>query len=132
VVSAAPDALVVAQDGGPQPRTVHPYAQTRVLGAGARSVAELRPGDRVMISVAGVGDAATAVTVRTMKAQVTGTVTALSGDTATLLEADGTTVGVDLAAVSPKPAIGDLVRVTGRASGAALTADRIRTLPKAA
>jgi hypothetical protein len=129
VVSASPDSLVVAQDGGPQ-RTVRPDAQTRLLGAGARSVTDLRPGDRVAIRVAGVGDAATAVTVRTPKAQVTGTVMALSGDTAALLEADGMTVGVDLTAVSPKPAVGDLVRVTGRATGATLIADRIRTLPK--
>ena len=131
VVSATPDALVIAQDGGPQ-RTVHPNAQTRMLGGGARSAADLRPGDRVTIRVAGAGDAAAAVTVRTSKAQVTGTITALSGDTATLLEADGLTVGVDLAAVTPKPAIGDLVRITGRATGATLTADRIRTLPKPA
>jgi hypothetical protein len=129
VVSTADGNLVVAQDGGPQ-RTVHTSGSTRIHGAGQQGLAGLRAGDRVLIRVSGTGDAATAVTIRTPKTHVTGTVSAIDGDTATVLRPDGLTTSVNVAAVNPKPAVGNLVVLTGRADGATVVADRARVLPR--
>jgi hypothetical protein len=110
---------------------VHTNEGTKVLGAGAKGLAGLTAGDRVVVRVSGSGDAATAVTVRSPKAHVTGTVTALSGDTVTVLRADGLAESVNIAAVNPKPAVGDQVVLSGNADGSTVTADRIRRLPRA-
>jgi hypothetical protein len=130
LVSTADGTIVVAQDGGLE-RAIHTDGSTRVLGGGKKGLAGLQPGDRVVVRVAGSGDAATAVTVQSPKPRVTGTVTALAGDTATVLRGDGLSVPVNIGAVNPKPAVGDLVVISGKAEGPGITADRLRVLPKA-
>ncbi len=130
LVSTGTGTLVVAQDNGPT-RTVRTDDNTKVPRAGRKGLAALTPGDRVVVRVSGTGDAATAVVVRSPKAHVTGTVTALSGDTATLLRADGLSETVNVAALNPKPAVGDLVVVSGKADGTTVVAERSRALPKA-
>jgi hypothetical protein len=130
LVSTGTGTLVVAQDNGAT-LTVHTNEGTKVLGAGKKGLAGLTAGDRVVVRVSGTGDAAAAVTVRSPKAHVTGTVTALAGDAATVLRADGLAESVNVAAVNPKPAVGALVVLSGTADGSTLTADRMRPLPKA-
>ncbi len=130
VVSTGNGTLVITPDGAAQ-RTLRTDDRTRVAGPGARSLAELKPGQRVAVSVTGTGDAATAVAVRVPEARVLGTVTAVAGDTATLTSADGLVVTVNTAAASPKPAVGDIVAVTGTASGTTITATTVTVLPKA-
>ena len=129
LVSTADGTIVVAQDGGLE-RTIRTDGSTRVLGGGRKGLAGLQPGDRVVVRVAGSADAATAVTIQIPKPRVTGTVTALAGDTATVLRGDGLSVPVNIGAVNPKPAVGDLVVISGRAEGPGLTADRLRVLPR--
>ncbi len=61
-----------------------------------------------------------------------GTVTALTGDRATIASVDGLTVTADVAALSQKPVVGDVVVLTGTAADAStLRADGIRVLPRA-
>jgi hypothetical protein len=68
----------------------------------------------------------------TPQASVTGTVTALAGDRATVTSVEGLAVTVDVAALSQKPAVGDVVVLTGTAADAAtIRADGIRVLPRA-
>jgi len=70
----------------------------------------------VVIRVAGAGDAATAVSILTPQARVIGTVTALSGDLATITSIDGRTVTANLSALTEQPAVGDLIALTGTAT----------------
>lgn len=131
VVSAGNGTLVVTPDGGAQ-RTIRTDDTTRVRGDGNAALGDVAPGERVVVRVSGTGDAATAVAVLTPRARVAGTVTALSGDTATITAFDGLTVTANVAGLSQKPAVGDLVVVAGvTADGTTITADRIRVLPKA-
>lgn len=130
VVSTGTGSLVVTPDGAAQ-RTLRTDDRTRVDGAGARTLADLTPGRRVAVSVTGTGDAATAVAVRVAEASVLGTVTAVAGDTATLISDAGLVVTVNTAAASPKPAVGDTVVVTGTAFGTTITATTVTVLPKA-
>jgi hypothetical protein len=130
LVSTGAGTLVVAQDNGPN-LTVRTDDRTRVIGAGKKGLAALAAGDRVAVRVSGTGGAATAVTVRAPTAHVIGTVTALSGDTATILGASGLSQSVNIAALNPKPAVGDLIVLSGNPDGSTLTANRVRTLPKA-
>ena len=100
-------------------------------GSGNAALGDLAPGERVVVRVEGTGDAATAVAVLTPRTRVTGTVTALTGDSATITRIDGLAVTANVAAVTP-PAVGDLVVLTGvTTDGTTLTADAIRVLPTA-
>jgi hypothetical protein len=130
VVSTANGTLVITPDGAAQ-RALRTDDRTRVVGEGVRSLADLKPGQRVAVSVTGTGDATTAVAVRVPVARLVGTVTAVAGDTATVTSADGLVVTVNTAAANPKPAVGDVVAVTGTASGTTITATTVTVLPKA-
>lgn len=130
VVSTGNGTLVLTPDGAAQ-RTLRTDDRTRVAGPAARSLADLKPGQRVAVRVSGTGDAATAVTVRVPQARLVGTVTAVTGDAATVTSADGLVVTVNTAATSPNPAVGDVVAVTGTASGTTVTATTVAILPKA-
>jgi hypothetical protein len=131
VVSAGNGTLVVAVDGGTQ-RTLRTDGDTRVLGAANNALGDLQTGERVVVRVQGTGDAATAVTVWAPQARVTGTVTALAGDSATVVSVEGFTVTADVSALSQKPAVGDGVVLTGAAAdGSTIRAEGIRVLPRA-
>jgi len=130
VVSTGNGTLVITPDGAAQ-RTLRTDDRTRVVGQDVPSLADLKPGQRVAVSVIGTGDAATAVAVRVPAARLVGTVTAVAGDTATVTSADGLVVTVNTAAANPKPAVGDVVAVTGTASGTTITATTVTVLPKA-
>jgi len=129
VVSAASGSLVLTPDGGAQ-RTLNTDARARVFGGTGRSVADLTAGQRVVLRVDGAGDAATVVAVWVPRAHVVGTVTALTGDQASVVAVDGRSVAVDLAGVGHRPAVGDLVAVVGGPSGPTLRADELRVLPR--
>jgi hypothetical protein len=123
--------LVVNVDGGAQ-RTLRTDGDTRVQGVANNGLGDLQAGERVVVQVQGTGDAATARTVWTPQARVTGTVTALAGDRATVTSIDGLTITVDVAALSQKPVLGDFVVLTGvAADGSTIRADGIRVLPRA-
>lgn len=123
--------LVVNVDGGAQ-RTLRTDGGTRVQGVANSGLGDLQAGERVVVQVQGTGDAATARTVWTPQARVTGTITALAGDRATVTSIDGLTVTVDVAALSQKPVVGDVVVLTGVATdGSTIRADGIRVLPRA-
>lgn len=130
VVSNAGGTLVVAPDGGGANVSVRTDAATRMLGDRAGAPADLLPGARVLVRVAGSGDARTAVSVSSPGGRVSGTVTAVSGDVVTVLQANGLAVNVNAASANPKPAVGDLVAVTGVPDGTTITATRVRVLPK--
>lgn len=131
VASAGNGTLVVAVDGGAQ-RTLRTDADTRVVGDGNNALGDLRTGERVVVRVQGSGDAARAVAVWTPQARVTGTVTALNGDTATVTSVAGLTVNADVSALSQKPTVGDVVVLTGvAADGTTIRAEGIRVLPRA-
>ncbi|OLT03712.1 hypothetical protein BJF90_03100 [Pseudonocardia sp. CNS-004] len=100
-------------------------------GAGNSGLGDLQVGERVVVSVEGTGDAATAEAIWVPQASVTGTVTALSGETATVVSVDGLSVPVDTTGLSQKPAVGDVVVLTGTADAGTIRADGIRVLPKA-
>jgi hypothetical protein len=85
----------------------------------------------VVVQVEGTGDAATAESIWVPQASVTGTVTALSGNTATVTSVEGLTVSVDITALSQKPVVGDVVILTGTADAGTIRADGIRVLPRA-
>lgn len=129
VVSTTPGTLVVTPDGAAQ-RTFATSDDTRVFGGGNRSVADLTAGERVGLRIDGTGDAATVVAVWAPRARVAGTVTALTGDQATIIAVNGLTVTADLAGIGQKPAVGDLVAIVGGAEGSTLRADELRVLPK--
>lgn len=131
VVSTAEDTLVVTPDGGAQ-RTLRTDEDTRVRGGGNAALGDLTAGERVVVRIEGTGDAATAVAVLAPQGRVTGTVTALSGDTATVVAVDGRTVTADIATLGQKPVEGDVVVLRGTfADGSTLTADGVRILPRA-
>ncbi|WP_300009388.1 hypothetical protein [Pseudonocardia sp.] len=129
VVSTADGTLVVTPDGGAQ-RTLRTDDDTRVRGAGNAALGDLTAGERVVVRVEGTGDAATAVSVLAPQGRVSGTVTALDGDRATVVAIDGRAVAVDVSALGQRPAVGDVVVLTGTfADGTTLTADGVRILP---
>jgi hypothetical protein len=130
VASVANGSIVVTVDGAGQ-RTIRTDGDTRVRGSGNSGPGDLQVGERVVVAVEGTGDAATAESIWVPQASVAGTVTALSGDTATVTSVEGLTVAVNTAALSQKPAIGDVVVLTGTADAGTIRADGIRVLPKA-
>lgn len=131
VVSTSEGTLVLTPDGDAQ-RSLRTTDDTRVRGAGNAGLGDLTAGERVVVRVDGTGDAATALTILTPQARVTGTVTALAGTSATVVAADGRTVTADLTALAQQPVVGDVVVLTGTVSdGATLTADGVRILPRA-
>jgi hypothetical protein len=131
VVSVANGSLVVAVDGGGQ-RTLRTDDRTRVFGDDDRALGDLQAGERVVVQVQGSGDQALARRVWSPQARVIGTVTAVAGDRATIASVDGLTVTADVAALSQKPVLGDVVVLTGTAADATtLRAEGIRVLPRA-
>jgi hypothetical protein len=130
VVSTANNTIVVTPDGGAQ-RTIKTDDRTRVRGSGNNRLGDLQAGERVVIRVDGSGDAATAVSVLSPMARVAGTVTAISGDTATITAVDGLTATANIAGLSQKPAVGDVVIIRGTADNNTIKADGIQILPKA-
>ena len=131
VVSTATGTITITPDGGAA-RTLRTDGDTRVRGNGNTAVGDLQAGERVIVRVSGSGATATAVSIEVPKASVSGTVTALSGDTATITSVDGLVVSANVAALSQKPVVGDVVVLTGTvANGMTITADGIRVLPKA-
>jgi hypothetical protein len=73
------------------------------------------------------------VAIQAPKARLTGTVTALAGDRATVVEAGGLTGTVDVSGLTGKPAVGTLALFTGTPAenGTVLKAETSRTLPAA-
>jgi hypothetical protein len=130
VVSTANNTIVVTPDGGAQ-RTIKTDDRTRVRGTGIDRLGDLKAGERVVIRVDGTGDAATAVAILSPMARVAGTVTAINGDTATITAVDGLTATANIAGLSQKPAVGDVVILRGTADNNTIKADGIRILPKA-
>lgn len=131
LVSTGGGTLVVDVDGAAR-RTLRTDDHTRVRGGGASALSGLKPGDRVVLRISGAGDAATVASVMTPQSRVTGTVTAVSGDTATVTVLDGRRESVNIARLPQKPGVGDIVIITGTApDGATVSADRVRVLPKA-
>ena len=130
VASVANGSIVVNVDNGGQ-RTLRTDADTEVGGASNSGLGDLQVGERVVVAVEGTGDAATAESIWVPQASVTGTVTALTGDTATMTSVEGLPFTVNVAALSQKPAVGDVVMLTGTADAGAIRADGIRVLPKA-
>jgi hypothetical protein len=130
VASVANGSIVVNVDGAGQ-RTIRTDGDTRVRGSGNSGLGDLQVGERVVVAVEGTGEAATAEGIWVPQASVTGTVTAVSGDTATVTSVEGLPVTVNTAALSQKPAVGDVVVLTGTADAGTIRADGIRTLPKA-
>jgi hypothetical protein len=131
-VAAVADGSLVVNVDGAGPRTLRTDGDTEVGGAGNRGLGDLQAGERVVVGVEGAGETATAESVWAPQASVTGTVTALTGDRATVTSVEGLTVTVDLAALSQRPVLGDVVVLTGTAADAAtLRADGVRILPRA-
>jgi hypothetical protein len=130
VASVANGSIVVNVDGAGQ-RTIRTDGDTRVGGSSNDGLGDLQVGERVVVEVEGTGDAATADSIWVPQASVAGTVTALSGDTATVTSVEGLPVTVNITALSQKPAVGDVVVLTGTADAGAIRADGIRVLPKA-
>lgn len=128
VTSVGDGTLVVTPDGD-TPRTIRTDDRTRVRGTGNTALGDLQAGERVVVRVTGAGDAATAVGILVPTARVTGTVTALAGDTATVTTIDGLVMTVDIAGVGQKPVVGNLVVLSGTAANGALKADSVRVLP---
>lgn len=119
--------LVINQDGGQQV-TVPTTAQTMVVGDQRTSVTDLRPGDRVAVREDATHNA---LGVLVIPARMAGTVTALTGDQATVSTPSGLTETVDVSGVTNKPKVGDRVMVTGTATnnGTAIKATQLRVLP---
>lgn len=130
VVSTANGTITVTPDGGAQ-RTLRTDDRTVVRGGGNQQIGDLQPGERVIVRVDGTGDSARATAILSPKARVSGTVTALSGDVATITGIDGLTSSVNVAGLSQKPVVGDVVVLTGTAANNTINADGIRVLPKA-
>ena len=131
VVSVSSGSLVVAVDGAGQ-RTLRTDSDTRVFGNDNRAPGDLQAGERVLVQVSGTGDQAIAESIWSPEAHVIGTVTALTGDRATVTSVNGLVINVDVAALSQKPAVGDVVVLTGTsADGSTIRADGIRVLPRA-
>ncbi|HYH29499.1 MAG TPA: hypothetical protein VD903_03860 [Pseudonocardia sp.] len=131
-VASVADGSITLNVDGAGPRTLRTDGGTEVTGPGGSALGDLQTGERVVVEVEGTGDAATAESVWTPQASVTGTVTALTGDTATVTSLEGLTVTADVAALSRKPAVGDVVVLTGTAAdGSTIRADGIRVLPRA-
>lgn len=129
MVSVVDGSIVLTPDGATE-RTVRLADDARVFGGGNRGVADLLAGERVVLRVDGTGDTATVVAVHAPPARVIGTVTTLNGDQATVVAVNGLSVTADLTGIGQKPVVGDLVVLTGGASGSTLRADESRVLPK--
>jgi hypothetical protein len=106
VASVANGSIVVNVDGAGQ-RTIRTDNDTRVGGSSNGGLGDLQVGERVVVEVEGTGDAATVTSV------------------------EGLTVTVNTTALSQKPAVGDVVVLTGTADAGTIRADGIRVLPKA-
>jgi hypothetical protein len=130
VASVANGSIVVNVDGAGQ-RTLRTDGDTRVRGSSNSGLGDLQVGERVVVGVEGTGDAATAEAIWVPQASVSGTVTAVSGDTATVTSVDGLPVTVNTTALTQKPVVGDVVVLTGTADAGTIRADGIRVLPKA-
>jgi hypothetical protein len=132
VNSVADGKLVVRKDNGAEV-TVPTNGNTRVYGARDKAprnkeLSDLQAGERVIVRVGSDGVAAGVLTVR---AHAAGTVTALDGDRATVVQTGGLSTVLDLSAVTERPAVGTVVVAVGTATddGATLKVEQIRELP---
>jgi hypothetical protein len=119
--------LVLTPDAATAPVTVTTTDRTRVLGGQARSLADLKAGDRVAVRVAPDHSASAVVFV---PARLRGTVTVLSGTAATVVQPDGLSQAVDTSALPTQPQVGDRVLVVGSVNGSTIKATNLRELPK--
>jgi hypothetical protein len=130
VASVADGSIGVNVDGA-GPRTLRTNGDTEVGGPSNSGLGDLQVGERVVVEVEGTGDAATAESIWAPQAAVTGTVTALTGDSATVTSVEGLPVTANVAGLSQKPVVGDVVILTGTADAGTIRADGIRVLPRA-
>ncbi|HEX4703461.1 MAG TPA: hypothetical protein VH352_15140 [Pseudonocardiaceae bacterium] len=115
--------LTVTPDSGPQVTLT--TASTKIAG-GAKAVTDLKPGERVEVVVKN----GAAVTVRVPQVHDTGTVINLNGTQATLVEADGQTVALDLSGIGQQlPANGNVVVVTGSVTNGGRTVQVSKVAP---
>ncbi len=128
VASVGNGTLTVTRDGGGE-KAVTTDDRIRVRGAGNSALGDLTAGERVVVRV---GADNRAVGVLGLRPHVTGTVTALDGDRATVVRGGGLTQVVDVSAVAQKPAVGDLIAAVGTLAdnGTTLKAETVRVLPK--
>lgn len=119
--------LVLTPDAAPAPVTVTTTDRTRVAGGQVRALSDLKAGDRVAVRVA---PDHSAYGVMLIQASVRGTVTTLSGTSATVVQPDGLPQTVDTSGLPTQPQVGDRVAVTGTASGTTVKAQNLRELPK--
>jgi len=127
VTSVSGANLVLSPDAGAAPVTVITTDRTRVAGGQVRGLSDLKAGDRVAVRVAPDHSASGIMLV---PATTLGTVTALSGTSVTIMQPDGLPQAVDTSGLPAQPQVGDLVAVTGTASGSTIKAQNLRQLPK--
>lgn len=130
VRSVSGDSITIAVDGGGE-RTLRTTERSRVIGDVDTALSDLQQGERVVVTVNGSGSGATARTIWSPRARVTGTVTALDGGRATVTGFDGVPVTVDISRLSEPPTTGDVVMITGTSADGGIRADWIRILPAA-
>ena len=119
--------LVVAADAASAPVTVTVSDQTKVAGGQVRALSQLKAGDRVAVRIAPDHSASG---VMLIPATTRGTITTLSGTAVTVMQPDGLPQAVDTSGLPTQPQMGDLVAVTGTASGSTIKAQNLRELPK--
>jgi hypothetical protein len=115
--------LIVTPDSGAQV-TLMTTASTKVAG-GTKALTDLKPGERVEVVVKD----STAVAVRIPQVHDTGTITNLNGTNATLVEADGQTVALDLSGIGQAPTNGNVVVVTGSVTDGGRTVQVSKVTP---
>jgi hypothetical protein len=126
VGSVSDGRLVVRKDGGAEV-TVPTDGDTKVRGNRNRSVADLSPGERVIVKAGADG---TADVVLAVRAHAGGTVTSLDGDRATVVRPGGQTVTLDLSGVPERPAVGTVILARGTtADDGTVKVEQLRELP---
>ncbi|HEY7812862.1 MAG TPA: hypothetical protein VIC62_06460 [Nakamurella sp.] len=116
--------LTINPDSGSQVTLT--TTNTKIAG-GTKAITDLKPGERVEVVVK---DNA-AVAVRIPQVHDTGTITDLNGTQATLVEADGQTVTLDLSGLGQPPTIGNVVVVTGSVTNGGRTVQVSKVTPVA-
>jgi TusA-related sulfurtransferase len=116
--------LTITPDSGSQ--VTFTTTNTKIAG-GTKAITDLKPGERIEVVVK---DGA-AVAVRIPQVHDTGTITNLNGTQATLVEADGQTVTLDLSGIGQPPANGNVVVVTGSVTDGGRTVQVSKVTPVA-
>lgn len=132
VVSFSGSTLVVDVDvdaGSTETFTLSARLQARLKADGGTHPAAVpAKGDRIVVAASGTSPNYVAEIVRVIHPRVVGTVTAVNGDTLTVVDPQGFSYTVDISGVTPKPtiAIGDHIVAVGTVSGAnQLTATKV-------